>query len=156
MAFRKLFEVAVFSFDVLFICTINTGNLPPKTSKEDLAHHFGLDATPYLRSSSWIELAVEPQSFAFINVPEHFSSKFHLLFWNTYINIKRYYHSLVKFEKTTTYYVVQLVIFYMHPSRSSSPVQVALQRLSFIWLLFHIPLIIIFFLIIGPCCPPWR
>ena len=80
MTFRKLFEVAVFSFDVLFICTIYTGNLPPKTSKEDLAHHFGLDATPYLRSSSWIELAVEPQGFAFINVPEHLSSKFHLFF----------------------------------------------------------------------------
>ncbi|CAH3105690.1 unnamed protein product [Porites lobata] len=53
------------------------GNLPPKTSKEDLAHHFGLDTTPYLRSSSWIELAVEPQGFAFINVPEHLSN--HLL-----------------------------------------------------------------------------
>ena len=108
VTFRKLFEVAVFSFDVLFICTIYTGNLPPKTSKEDLAHHFGLDATPYLRSSSWIELAVEPQGFAFINVPEHLSSKFHLFFLSTYINIKHdnYYHSPVKCEKTTTYCVV--------------------------------------------------
>lgn len=51
------------------------GNLSLKVTKEDLARHFGLDTTPYLRSSSWIELAVErpgsSQGFGFINVPEH-------------------------------------------------------------------------------------
>ena len=48
-------------------------------TKEDLARHFGLDTTPYLRSSSWIELAVErtgtSQGFGFINVPERLASK---------------------------------------------------------------------------------
>ena len=55
------------------------GNLSLKATKEDLARHFGLDSTPYLRSSSWIELAVErpgaSQGFGFINVPEHLAGK---------------------------------------------------------------------------------
>ena len=50
-------------------------------TKEDLAHHFGLDMTPYLRSSCWIELAVQrsgqSQGFGFVNVPEHLAG--HLL-----------------------------------------------------------------------------
>ena len=49
-------------------------------TKEDLARHFSLDTTPYLRSSSWIELAVErpgaSQGFGFINVPEHLAGMF--------------------------------------------------------------------------------
>lgn len=56
-----------------------TGNLSVKVTKEDLMRHFGLDSTPYLRSSSWIELAVErsgnSQGFGFINVPEHLAGK---------------------------------------------------------------------------------
>ena len=55
------------------------GNLSLKVTKEDLARHFGLDTTPYIRSSSWIELAVErtgtSQGFGFINVPERLASK---------------------------------------------------------------------------------
>ena len=57
------------------------GNLSLKATKEDLARHFGLDSTPYLRSSSWIELAVErpgaSQGFGFINVPEHLAGTFY-------------------------------------------------------------------------------
>lgn len=56
------------------------GNLSLKATKEDLARHFGLDSTPYLRSSSWIELAVErpgaSRAFGFINVPEHLAGTF--------------------------------------------------------------------------------
>ena len=56
------------------------GNLSLKVTKEDLARHFSLDTTPYLRSSSWIELAVErpgaSQGFGFINVPEHLAGMF--------------------------------------------------------------------------------
>ena len=56
------------------------GNLSLKATKEDLARHFGLDSTPYLRSSSWIELAVDrpgaSQGFGFINVPEHLAGTF--------------------------------------------------------------------------------
>jgi len=63
---------------ICLVCCV--GNLSLKVTKEDLARHFGLDTTPYLRSSSWIELAVErsgaSQGFGFINVPEHLASKF--------------------------------------------------------------------------------
>ena len=51
-------------------------------TKEDLAHHFGLNSTPYVRSSSWIELAQErsgsSQKYAFITVSEDIASKFAL------------------------------------------------------------------------------
>lgn len=65
----------MFDHIVIFSAPCFVGNLNLKVTKEDLARHFGLDTTPYLRSSSWIELAVEhtgsSQGFGFINVPEH-------------------------------------------------------------------------------------
>ena len=64
---------------ITFCLHCNVGNLSLKVTKEDLARHFGLDTTPYIRSSSWIELAVErtgtSQGFGFINVPERLASK---------------------------------------------------------------------------------
>lgn len=72
------------------------GNLSLKVTKEDLARHFDLDSTPYLRSSSWIELAVErsgsSQGFGFINVPEHLSN--HLL----QLNGTKLYDKVIKVE----------------------------------------------------------
>lgn len=72
------------------------GNLSVKVTKEDLMRHFGLDSTPYLRSSSWIELAVErsgnSQGFGFINVPEHLAD--HLL----QLNGTKLYDKVIRVE----------------------------------------------------------
>lgn len=72
------------------------GNLSLKVTKEDLARHFSLDTTPYLRSSSWIELAVErpgaSQGFGFINVPEHLAG--HLL----QLNGTKLYDKIIRVE----------------------------------------------------------
>ena len=69
-----------FTFGITSYFLFCEGNLSLKVTKEDLARHFSLDTTPYLRSSSWIELAVErpgaSQGFGFINVPEHLAGMF--------------------------------------------------------------------------------
>lgn len=52
-----------------------SGNLSPKSTKESLAKYLGLDATPYLRSSSWVELPLDQSGkslgFAYVSVPTH-------------------------------------------------------------------------------------
>lgn len=51
------------------------GNLSPKSTKESLTKYLGLDATPYLRSSSWVELPLDQSGkslgFAYVSVPTH-------------------------------------------------------------------------------------
>ena len=48
-------------------------------TKEELSNLFGLEATPYLRSSCWVELACKQsgksKGFAFVNVPEHIAQE---------------------------------------------------------------------------------
>ena len=55
------------------------GNLSVSVTKEELSNLFGLEATPYLRSSCWVELACkqsgESKGFAFVNVPEHIAQE---------------------------------------------------------------------------------
>ena len=43
----------------IFFVLLCEGNLSPNVTKEDLEWHFGLISTPYVRSSSWIQLAQE-------------------------------------------------------------------------------------------------
>ena len=66
----------------IFFGLLCEGNLSPKVTKEDLERHFGLNSTPYVRSSSWIELAQErsgsSQKYGFITVSEDLASKFAL------------------------------------------------------------------------------
>lgn len=51
------------------------GNLPAKASRDNLSKYLGLHATPYLRSSSWVELPQDqsgkPMGFAYVSVPHH-------------------------------------------------------------------------------------
>lgn len=55
------------------------GNLDPCVSKEDICHLFGLEATSYLRSSCWVELATEAngtsKGYGFVSVPEHIAQQ---------------------------------------------------------------------------------
>jgi TatD DNase family protein len=58
---------------------IYVGNLAVNVTQEDLAQLFGLQTTPYLRSSCGCELATDDKTgkskgFAFITVPEHVAS----------------------------------------------------------------------------------
>jgi len=59
---------------------IYVGNLAVNVTQEDLAQLFGLQTTPYLRSSCGCELATDEKTgkskgFAFITVPEHVASE---------------------------------------------------------------------------------
>jgi len=59
---------------------IYVGNLGATVTVEDLVQLFGLGATPYLRQTCKVELAVcektgKSKNFAFINVPEHVHSE---------------------------------------------------------------------------------
>lgn len=55
------------------------GNLDPRVSKEDICHLFGLEATSYLRSSCWVELATDAsgksRGYGFVSVPEHIAQQ---------------------------------------------------------------------------------
>ena len=57
----------------------SSGNLSPEVTREDLTKHFGLDTSPYLRSSCWVELPAQKpgktERFGFINIPEHLAGK---------------------------------------------------------------------------------
>lgn len=93
------------------------GNLSLKVTKEDLARHFGLDTTPYLRSSSWIELAVErtgtSQGFGFINVPERLASKSSVL-------IGTVWSSAVTSDglKSKIHFAYTVFLFHLHCQKS--------------------------------------
>jgi len=82
--------------------TIYVGNLAPNVTVTDLKQLFGLETTPYLRSSCKCELRVKENGktsnagFAFITVPEHVSSE--LLHLN---GIEFYGRQLVIEEKQT-------------------------------------------------------
>jgi len=57
---------------------VTLGNLPAKATRDSLLKYLGLNATPYLRSSSWIELPQDqsgkPMGFAYVSVPHHMAN----------------------------------------------------------------------------------
>ena len=62
-----------------------------KSTRESLAKFLGLQATPYLRSSSWVELPTDksgkPLGFAYISVPHHMAN--HLIQMNNTLFMDR-------------------------------------------------------------------
>ena len=53
--------------------------MDPCVSKDDICHLFGLEATSYLRSSCWVELATDAggksKGYGFVSVPEHIAQQ---------------------------------------------------------------------------------
>ncbi len=67
-------------FSLKYLSTLLiTGNLDSCVSREDICHLFGLEATSYLRSSCWVELAMDANNkskgYGFVSVPEHIAQQ---------------------------------------------------------------------------------